>query len=255
MANTPRISVVTPVLNAAASLERNLESVWRARHWVCEHIIQDGGSTDGSRDILEHWRDKTGGFVSPRFEEDSGIADGFNRGIRRASGQWVAIQNADDWYDDEAFHHVEPYLDEPLTILHGMLRQHRHDGSVREVGKRPYDPERHFRPRRTMPAQHPTCIIGRDVYDKVGPYDTRYSIAMDYDFLLRAHLSGVKFTYIPEVISNFSTSGLSSVNPLQGWREMLDSKLRNLDDKISPRLWYVNKCLRFKFSCLFESIR
>ena len=252
MADLPCISVVTPVLNGAATLERNLESVWRSRHWVCEHVVQDAGSTDDSRAILERCQDKTGGFVKPVFEEDSGISDGFNRGLHRTTGKWIAIQNSDDWYDDEAFQHVEPYLDERLTILHGMLRQHRLDGTVRIVGNRSYDSERHFKPLLTMPAQHPTCIIGRDVYDRVGHYNTYYKIAMDYDFLLRAHLRGVTFTHIPEVICNFSRGGMSSANTVQGWREMLDSKLTFLDDRISPRFWYASKLFRYTLRNLFR---
>ncbi|NQV43892.1 MAG: glycosyltransferase [Rhodospirillales bacterium] len=252
MTDLPCISVVTPVLNGEKTIERNLESVWKLRRWVCEHIVQDGGSTDGTQDILERWRNKTDGFVKPAFEKDSGIADGFNKGIRRAKGQWIAIQNADDWYDQDAFLHAEPYMDGSLTILHGMLRQHRLDGTVRDVGKRPYDPKRHFRPITTMPAQHPTCIIRRDVYNRVGLYNTRYNIAMDYDFLLRAHLAGVSFQYIPFIISNFSTGGLSSRNPLSGWHEMLDSKLVNLDNKIIPRFWYAQKYLRYKIKFLFS---
>lgn len=252
MMNKPCISVITPVLNGAETLERNLQSVWQARQWVSEHIVQDGGSSDGTRAILERWHAETSGFVRPYFENDAGIADGFNRGIQKARSQWIAIQNADDWYDDGAFAHIEPFLGMSFAIIHGMLRQHRSDGTTRIAGKLNYDPKRHFRPLRTMPAQHPTCIMSRDVYDRVGLYNTRYAIAMDYDFLLRAHLSGARFTYIPEVICNFTTGGLSSRDPLVGWREMLDSKRTNLDNTIVPYLWYAHKYLRYSFDRLLN---
>ena len=244
----PCVSVVTPVLNAAKTLERTLESVWRARDWVKEHIVQDAGSTDGSRDIIEAWHEKTGGFLRPEVAPDEGIADGFNRGVRRAGAQWVAILNADDWYDEHAFDHLSPFFSDRFTILHGMIRQHRPDGTTRIAGKSDYDPRRHFRPLKTMPAQHLTCFISRDAYETVGFYDKKYSIAMDYDFLLRAYLAGVTFRYIPQVITNFTVGGRSSTDPLLAAREMMDSKIRNIDHHVTPRLWYLQKWLRHKIS-------
>lgn len=244
----PCVSVVTPVLNGADTLERNLESVWRARRWVAEHIIQDGGSSDGTRDILESWQEKTDGFVKPVSEPDDGIADGFNRGINRAlkkgGSKWISILNADDWYDENAFDHLEPLFHLNFTILHGMIRQHRPDGTTRVVGKADYDPERHFRPLKTMPAQHPTCFVAKDVYEKVGAFDKRFAIAMDYDFLLRAHLAGAHFHYVPHVITNFTVGGKSSEDPLLAAREVMQSKIENLHQTVAPRLWYLGKWIK-----------
>lgn len=239
----PSISIVTPTLDVADTLERCLESVWAAQKdaGVIEHIVQDGGSTDGTREILEAWQARTDGFLKPAFEVDTGIADAFNRGIRRARGGWIGILNADDWYDPAAFRHLASYLQRTFTILHGQLRQHAADGGSRVVGKRNYDPKRHFRPLTQMPAQHPTCFVSRDVYDRVGLFDTDYRIAMDYDFLLRAHLAGVEFVYVPEVITNFSRGGRSAEDPVLAVQEMRQSRMRHTGHKLAPWVWYLGK--------------
>lgn len=238
----PSISVVTPTLNAAATLERCLDSVWAGRdQGVVEHIVQDGGSTDGTQDLLAAWEARTDGFVRWVSEPDAGIADAFNRGVRRAHGDWIGILNADDWYDEDAFRHIAPHLDRRFTILHGLLRQAAADGTVRLVGKRVYDPKRHFRPVTAMAAQHPTCFVSRDVYEKVGLFDPAYRIAMDYDFLLRAHLAGVDFVHIPDAITNFSQGGRSGQDPLLSVQEMRRSRTRHTGRWLGPWLWYLGK--------------
>ena len=195
--------------------------MWNLRDGFLEHIIHDSGS-------------------------EGGIGDAFNRGVARASGDWAGILNADDWYTEATFNHIAPHLDRQFTILHGMIRQHRLDGSTRVTGKRNHDPKHHFRSLKTMPAQHPTCFVHRRVYEQVGQFDTACSIAMDYDFLLRAHLANAEFIYIPEVITNFTVGRASSVMPLVGMREMWQSKKLYTGQIIRPTLWYFLQWLKWR---------
>ena len=82
----PGISIVTAVLDSAGTIERCLDSVWRQRQHVLEHIVVDGGSTEGTIDILRRLADQRPGFLHFTSQPDRGIADAFNKGIQAARG-------------------------------------------------------------------------------------------------------------------------------------------------------------------------
>ncbi len=238
LARTARVSIVTVVLNGAGTIERCLDSVWRQREHVFEHIVVDGGSSDGTVEILERRAAERSDFLSFTSEPDQGIADGFNKGIRRVQGDWVGLLNADDWYEDGALATVASYMDREV-ILHGRMRLHDPEtGASRESGRLDYDPARHFRPLKTMPAQHPTCFVPRPVYQRVGLFNTEFRLAMDYEFLLRTHLAGVEFHYLPEVITNFDVSGVSAQGGNAARREMMAAQILHRRETWGPRWLY-----------------
>jgi glycosyltransferase involved in cell wall biosynthesis len=237
-AETPRVSIVTVVLNGVGTIERCLNSVWRQREHVIEHIVVDGGSVDGTVDILVRRAAVQPGFLSFTSEPDQGISDGFNEGIRRVQGDWVGLLNADDWYEDGALAIISANMDQEV-ILHGRMRLHDpKTGASRESGRLDYDPARHFRPLETMPAQHPTCFVPRSVYQRIGPFNTEFRLAMDYEFLLRAHLAGVEFHYLPEVITNFDVSGASAQSGNAARREMMAAQILHRGKTWGPRWLY-----------------
>jgi glycosyltransferase involved in cell wall biosynthesis len=238
LASTPRISIVTVVLNGGGTIERCLDSVWCQREHVLEHIVVDGGSTDGTVDVLERRVAEQSGFLSFTSEPDQGIADSFNKGIRRVHGDWVGLLNADDWYEDGALAMVAAHMDREV-VLHGRMRLHDpQTGASRESGRLDYDPSRHFRPLETMPAQHPTCFVPGSVYQRIGLFNTEFRLAMDYEFLLRAHLGGVEFQYLPEVITNFDVSGASAQRGNAARREMMAAQILHRGKTWGPRCLY-----------------
>ncbi len=180
----PRISLVTPALNGAAWIERNLASV-RAQglgddEW--EQWVIDGGSTDGTVAILErtpHVR-----FVS---EKDGGLSDAVNKGLRRAEGEWLIWLNADDALEPEA---LRRFLDElprhPDTWLFcGQEKIFRYDGSLEAL-----EPARTYRFEQLIGPQtavnQASTIVHRKVYDRVGLMDEQYRYAMDFEWTVRA---------------------------------------------------------------------
>jgi glycosyltransferase involved in cell wall biosynthesis len=243
-AETPRVSIVTVVLNGAATIERCLDSVLGQRAYVLEHIVVDGGSSDGTVEILARRAAAQPSFLSFTSEPDSGIADGFNKGIGRAQGDWVGLLNADDWYEDGALAKLAKHMDREV-ILHGRMRLHDPaTGASRESGRLDYDPSRHFRPLETMPAQHPTCFVPRPVYQRIGEFNLTFRLAMDYEFLLRAHLAGVEFHYLPEVITNFDVSGASAQSGNAARREMMAAQILHRRETWGPRWLYFKDVFR-----------
>lgn len=232
MTVSPTVSIVTPVRNAAATLARCLDSVVSQSVSVIEHIVVDGHSDDGSREML---RRREGDFLSVIDAPPRGIADAFNRGIAAARGDVIGIVNADDWYEPGAIAAVRPRFDGRAMIVHGRVRLHDiRSGMSRLSPGREYREERDFRPLERMPAQHPSCFVSRAAYDLAGVFTPCFRLAMDYEFLLRCHRAGIPFLFVPDVIVNHSSGGASSVDPRGARREVLAAQVLHTRRLLRP---------------------
>lgn len=231
------ISIVTPVRNAASTLSRCLDAVRSQRAMLLEHIVVDGQSSDGSRDILRPHED---GFLKVIDAPPRGIADAFNVGVAATRGDLVGIVAADDWYEPGAMEAIARSVDDDATILHGRVRLHDPPPIPPRVSPdRAYDEEREFRPLERMPAQHPSCFVPRAVYNRVGLFSTGFRLAMDYEFLLRCHLAGVRFHFLDEVIVNHASGGASSLDPGGARREVLAAQILHTRRVARPVYFYM----------------
>lgn len=210
----PLISIITPTLNSAAFIEDNLRSIQNQSFRNFEHIIVDGGSTDTTLDIVRGIEREA--IIDS--QKDRGISHAFNRGIRLAKGEVIGILNADDWYDDDVLKDVaESYQDSDFDfILHGDLRKF---GLGKDYLLKPRPLQRLFF-YFDMPYHHPTVFVPRKTYDQIGFFDEKYTIAMDFDFLLRAKLHGCKFRSLPRVVAHFRLGGIATRNPIDCHREV-----------------------------------
>lgn len=244
MTDLPSLSIVTPCFNPGETIWRCLDSVWQQHDQVLEHIVIDAGSSDGTPEKLALLAAERDGFLRIETRADRGISHGFNRGIALARGDWVGIVNADDWYMPDILIQIREEMAKGPAVVHGRIRQHDPvSGLSRDVGKIRYNPDKHFRPLVAMPAQHPSCFLPRSLYEEIGGYGEAYKVAMDYELLLRAHIAGVSFRYLPIVITNFTRGGRSGQQPFKAAREVLAAQILHRGQVLQPCLHYLRKCV------------
>lgn len=235
----PLVSVITPVLNGRKHLEATIQSVINQRSGNIEYIIIDGGSTDGTLDIIKKYDDRIAYW---RSEPDSGIYDAMNKGIKLARGELIGIINADDYYRDGAIEKIvaaarrEPEAD----VFHADMRLERADGiAVTWHSKDTFSRRDAYH----MPINHPTVFIRASCYAKYGVFDTRYKVAADYDLIIRYLFEhNVRFCYVKETLVVMREGGKSGNYRLQTYRDALEILSRRDFSryiKMRFRIWYV----------------
>ena len=202
----PLISIVTVVYNGFASLEQTIKSVLNQSYSNIEYIIIDGGSTDGSLDIIKKYEDKIAIYIS---EPDNGLYDAMNKGIAHAKGLLIGLINSDDWYEQNAVALVvESYNNNPQKkIFYGDKKcvLPNNDSFIRKANNNDFLIKYHG-----MILNHPTMFIHNDVYKKYS-YNTSLSSLSDYQLVLSAYLEDkTSFQYIPALITNYRIGGISA---------------------------------------------
>jgi glycosyltransferase involved in cell wall biosynthesis len=209
-APTPLVSVITVCLNAEAHVRAAMESVLGQSYPAIEYLVVDGGSTDGTLEVIREFEPRFKGRLRWISEPDSGLYDAMNKGLALATGGLVGILNADDFYEFDAVERaVDAWLMAPdAGVLYGDLRTIDAEGT-RAVLETPATVSAE-QMRSSMTLHHPATFIAASVYAEQGTYDTSYRIAADYDFLLRCMDAGVRFTHVDGVLTNFSLEGVSN---------------------------------------------
>lgn len=194
-----KVSIVTVVRNGAGTLVRAMESVFGQSYPNIEYIVVDGASTDGTVELIRKYQDRLASWSS---EPDSGISDAFNKGVRQATGEWVGILNADDWYEPDAVERVMR-VSQNADVVHGAMRYW--DGDVICELALPNQGALV----REMTINHPTVFVRRSFYERFGGFNIGYRFAMDYELLIRFLLAGARFVELEDVLTNMSYGGAS----------------------------------------------
>jgi glycosyltransferase involved in cell wall biosynthesis len=204
----PRVSIVTVVYNGEPYLETCIESVVAQTYDNVEYIVIDGGSTDGTVDIIRQHEAHIDTWLS---EPDDGVYDAMNKGIKRATGDVIGLVNADDFLEPNAAEIVaQAHQESPDSILAAAMNRVLEDGTTYVLRK--HLNQTHFEKTipHTMPINHPATFVPASVYQDLGTFDTQFDILGDYDFVCRAYVAGVPFRFVDRVLSNMRIGGLSS---------------------------------------------
>jgi glycosyltransferase len=205
-----KISIVTATYNRAQTIAEAVHSLHRQSHDDYEHLIQDGGSTDGTLEILESLAGQKTKIVSA---PDKGIYDALNKGIARATGDVIGLMHSDDFFaSDRVLEQVaEAFADPEIDGVYGDLQYVSATNTSRVIRHwvaGAYTPK--ALKRGWMPP-HPTLYLRQEVFARWGDYDTSYQIAADYDAMLRWLIRGnIKLAYIPEVLVKMRVGGESN---------------------------------------------
>ncbi|MFK7880690.1 glycosyltransferase family 2 protein [Roseobacter sp.] len=205
-----KISIITAVYNRAATVAEALASVQGQSWQNIEHVIQDGGSTDGTLEIIHSVRNPRINLVSM---PDDGIYDAINRGIERATGDVIGLMHSDDVFaNDTVVQQVaETFEDPQVDCVYGDLQYvaaHDVDRVIRHWTSGPY--KRDLLRHGWMPP-HPTFYIRSAMLERLGNYDTSFQIAADYDAMLRWLWTGhLRAAYIPQVMVKMRVGGESN---------------------------------------------
>jgi glycosyltransferase involved in cell wall biosynthesis len=200
------VSVITASLNAVAHIQTAIESVASQTYPYIQHVIIDGGSTDGTLEIIKRNRHRMAYFVS---EPDHGVYDAMNKGIKAASGDVLYFLNADDRFcDDDVVRDVVSVFesDASLEVVFGNL-----------AWDKPAGMERHTQPSTVTRASlaaatilHQTVFARRHVFDATNGFSEEYKVVSDYDWMMKVFIRDQrKYKYYDRDIAVMGTQGLS----------------------------------------------
>lgn len=213
----PKISIVTVTYNSAKTLELSIRSIIDQAYTNLEYIIIDGGSKDGTLDIIKKYERHISKWIS---EPDKGIYDAMNKGIRMANGEMVAFLNSDD-----------VYLNSPFQTVAETITKNKNISVVFANALMIRDPNPSYIYRSKLPTSindfwrtpiiHPSMFTRRSEFDRVGLFSTDYRVSGDFDFLVRLFLAKSVFYYHEAVWARMNGGGISDREWATGMHENL----------------------------------
>lgn len=199
--NSPLITVVTVVYNGIENLEQTIQSVLAQTYPNIEYLIIDGGSKDGTLQILEKYNDSIDYWVS---EPDGGIYNAMNKGTALATGEYIAFLNADDWYNPDTVASVaDAILAHRPDYIFGNVDIYA-DNTHCSTLKKQFEQYKF-----NTPFGHPALFV-QTHHLLSSPFNTEYKVIADYDFILGLITQKLSYHYLDQSLTNFRLGGVSS---------------------------------------------
>lgn len=230
----PMHSIITVNLNNAPGLRKTIESVVSQTFADYEYIIIDGGSTDGSQEVIKEFENRINYWIS---EPDNGIYNAMNKGILQAKGEYIQFLNSGDWLVDETI--LSKVFEEPrkADILYGNIYETLPNGMKKMRAPLTGDDLSlaNFNSNTHPTIQHPATFIHNSLFKK-GLYDENYEIIADIKFFVdKIIIQNCSVEYIPFPIACFNLDGISS-NPIN-WAKTIEERARIFSELIPPRIF------------------
>jgi len=251
--HVPLLSVAIVCFNARTYLQDAIDSVLCQPFDDYELVIIDGGSTDGTLDLIAKAA-KRGGCVRWTSEPDSGIYDAMNKAIHWARGSYLLFLGADDLLEPGALDAIARAVggETPPDIVCGATRVFGDDGrawdeAAREVVRRGMA--------QRAPARHQSIAVRRALLERVGGFDTSFPIAADYELYLRLIEAGASVSLVPERLSRFRLGGVSSEDATRTAREYARVRIAHGASPFVERVVSIKSILAAKFFAVFLARR
>jgi glycosyltransferase involved in cell wall biosynthesis len=209
----PKVSIITICFNSALTISDSIESVLSQNYPNIEYIVVDGGSSDGTIEIVNKYKDSISVFIS---ESDNGIYDALNKGILNSTGDVIATLHSDDQFcnmnvvsaqmKNLSENHAEFGFSDMIIVdklSNKILRYYMSSFFYRGLFRVGWMPP------------HPTCFIKKSLFDEFGLYSTKYKIAGDFDFFIRIFYGrSIRWTYLNQISVKMAHGGESN----SGWK-------------------------------------
>ena len=205
-----KISIITATWNCLSTLGHCLDSVSGQTYAEVEHIVIDGYSTDGTRELLLSRQSQLARFIS---EPDDGIYDALNKGLAQATGEVVGFLHADDFYPSSTvLAEVAKIFEDPaVDAVYGDLDYVQKNDTVRIVRRWKSSAYDARKLRRGWMPPHPTLIVRRKWYTRIGGFDTTFRISADYLSILQLFSApSFRAVYLPQVLVKMRVGGVSN---------------------------------------------
>lgn len=221
-----KFSIITVVLNDKQNIEKTLLSVVN-QNIDLQYIVIDGGSTDGTLEMIKKYQDKIALFVS---EKDNGIYDAMNKAVERANGEWLCFMNSGDSFVSSS------------SVLDFFTKQKLKNADVLYGDHKVVYPTK-TRVQKAKPIKeiwkgmvfsHQSCFVKREVLLKY-KFNTDNKITADYELFYTLHKEGKTFEYIPLLLSSITSGGVSDVKRI----ESIVSRWKILDKNIKINTYYL----------------
>ncbi len=203
-----RFSIITVVFNGEKVIEKTIQSVLNQKFLPYEYIIIDGCSTDNTIKIVQESEtlfDQKGVKYKIISEQDTGIYNAMNKGIKIAEGDFISFLNAGDWYQLDALKNINTeYLAESFDLIYGGLNYIIPNGKI----KKKMSSYRKF-PVSSRHWNHPSMFLRRELYQNIY-FDESLLIYSDFDLYLKLRKKRVKITIVDKIITNFVADGIST---------------------------------------------
>ena len=242
VASMPQFTVIVAVFNGVATLQRCIDSVAAQPEGVAELVVVDGGSWDGTVDVLGRNRSHIAHWES---EPDRGICHAWNKAIRRSNGDWILFLGADDWLAaPDTLNRAAALLDilsPDVRVAYGRVDLVDAQDRITGQSGRPWQQTAQgFYSSNTVP--HQAVLHRRSLFDEIGGFDERFEVVGDYELLVRA-FAEYPPVFIDLTISGFRLGGLSerADRAYQTTREAHRARyvngLERMPEYFSPRIW------------------
>ena len=242
-----KLSIITINLNNKGGLKRTIDSIIPQTFKDFEWIVVDGGSDDGSKELLEQYQDRFAWWCS---EPDGGIYNAMNKGIPHAPGEYINFMNSGDVFASSTILSDVFSTSHDAGVLFGLMVRETIDGAVVWPGMMKKQLRWYDFYNSTI--NHPSAFIRREVFLQYGSYDESYKIYADWKhFAQIIAIEKVSHEFIPRIISVYEGGGMSEVNPAQCRLEL--ARLRKeiypgLDDEVYSRLCRMDVIFKYKWS-------
>ncbi len=234
-----KISIITVSYNSSATIGKTLQSVCMQDHRDLEYIIIDGGSTDGTLEIINMYRDRITTVIS---EKDNGMYDALNKGLKLATGEVVGILNSDDFYvDDEVLSDVtDKFSETAADAVYGDLEYVRNDEQFTVFRTWRSGAYTHGMFLNGWMPPHPAFFVRRSAYINYGAFDTRLKSAADYELMLRfIHKFRIRVAYLPRVLVKMRVGGKSNSSIANRIRANREDRLAWEINGLKPRFYTI----------------